>query len=126
MTVETLNLEAPDDAYAYAFEEYLNMLASWSFLSGINLNQYPPSSMDTPIGNEDPNYELWTCLLPRISDYFMHTPTGQQLNEARASTRKLRNRSSKVGKMKPPKNQPRGSGNTWYTNCHEGCNNVCK
>jgi hypothetical protein len=128
MSVETLYTVAPEDAYEYAFEEYLNMLASWSFLQGINLEQYPPRTMDDTIGNLDPNYELWTCLLPRIADYFIYDLTQKQANDATASLRKLRNRSSKRGKMKEPKNQPRGSGNNYYRSYrnHEGCNDVCE
>ena len=128
MSVETLELTAPDDAYTYAFEEYQNMLASWSFLQGINLEQYPPADMNTPVGNQDPNYELWTCLLARIADYFAYDLTPKQANDATASLRKLRNRSSKRGKMKAPRNQPRGSGNTYYrTHCiTTECDHVCK
>lgn len=128
MAVETEAMTAPNNAYNYAFEEYLNMLASWSFLTSINLEQYPPMNMDAPIGNADPNYELWTCLLPRISDYFQHQLTMSQSTSASASLRKLRNRSSTQAKMNSPKNQPRGSGNNYYRTCRkeEGCNNVCK
>ena len=118
MGVETLSLVAPDDAYQYAFEEYVNMLESWNNLQGITIVDVP-ETMDDPVGDDDPCYELWNCLLPRICEYFNHELTMKQGNDGIASMRKIRAKSSKPAKMKPFKNQPRGSGNYYFY----GCNN---
>jgi len=114
--VETLSLVAPDDAYQYAFEEYVNMLESWSNLQGITIVNVP-LTMDDPVEDGEPCYELWNCLLPRICEYFAYALTQKQGNDGTASMRKIRAKSSKPGKMKAYKNQPRGSGNYYY-GCH--------
>ncbi len=61
---ETSSLPAEDGAYEYAYEEYINMLSSWAFLENLQLVQFPPTDLNSPVGNADPNYELWNCLVP--------------------------------------------------------------
>jgi len=121
---ETSSLPAEDGAYEYAYEEYINMLSSWAFLENLQLVQFPPTDLNSPVGNADPNYELWNCLVPRIAEYFNHMVTRNQAIEASGAKRRLRNRSSKQAIMNQPKNQPRGSGNRYY-NYHHGKAGCC-
>jgi len=117
MVVETSLTPAPDDAYSYAFDEYVNMLEEWAVLDEIQLCACIPSDMDNEVGAQDPVYPLWTALLVRIADYFAYTPTQKQMAQASASERKLRSRPSLPPRVPPMRNQPRGSGNTWNNWC---------
>ena len=122
---QSSTLPAEDSAFKYAFQEYINMLSSWTWLQDIQLVQFPPRRPDTPVGNIDPNYELWTALVPRISDYFDYEPTPKQMATANASVRKLRNRTSTPTLMARPKDQPRGSGNRYRRRYYQTNENCC-
>ena len=118
--------QASDLDYRDAFRFYQQMLEFWTNEQGIILYFTIPVDMNEAVGTGDPVQALKQNLILYIADHYYYDPTPAQKSNAARSLRALRSRAN-TPYMNRPKNQPRGSGNTWrrgyYNDCDSGSKN---